>query len=73
MTGFDLVPQGAGDHAIDHRCPGEWVTRDLMEAATRSLLRTVDWSDLPEQDLRLDMRNLPGLPRDRMILRAAPS
>lgn len=70
---FTLVPQGGGGHAAGHRCPGEWVTRDLMEAATRSLLRIVDWSNLPEQDLRLDMRNLPGLPRDRMILRAAQS
>ena len=26
---WSLVPQGAGDHARDHRCPGEWATIDL--------------------------------------------
>ena len=65
---FTLIPQGGGDHAKGHRCPGEWVTRDLMETATRALLDLVDWQRLPDQDLSLDMRNLPALPRDRLRL-----
>ena len=66
---FTLIPQGGGDHAAGHRCPGEWVTKDVMEAATRVLVGLADWASLPPQDLALDMRNLPGLPRDRMIVR----
>lgn len=65
---FTLIPQGGGEHAKGHRCPGEWVTRDLMETATRALLDLVDWQRLPDQDLALDMRNLPALPRDRIRL-----
>ncbi len=65
---FTLIPQGGGDHAEEHRCPGEWVTRDVMEAGTRALLDLVDWNDLLRQDLSLNMRNLPGLPRDRMVV-----
>ncbi|WP_299818379.1 cytochrome P450 [uncultured Jannaschia sp.] len=65
---FTLIPQGGGAHATNHRCPGEWVTEDLMLAATRTLLDRVDWSALPPQDLSLDMRDLPGLPRDRLRL-----
>ena len=65
---FILVPQGGGEHAKDHRCPGEWVTRDLMEAGTQALLDLVDWQGLPEQDLSLDMHILPALPRDRICL-----
>ncbi len=63
---FTLIPQGGGAHETNHRCPGEWVTQDLMLATTRTLLDHVDWSVLPRQDLSLDMRNLPGLPRDRL-------
>lgn len=42
------------------------MTQDLTLATTRTLLDHVDWSALPRQDLSLDMRNLPGLPRDRL-------
>ena len=66
---FTLIPQGGGDHATGHRCPGEWVTRDLMAAGTRTLLDRIDWDRMPEQDLSLGMRDLPALPRDRMRVR----
>ena len=66
---YTLIPQGGGEHASGHRCPGEWVTQDLMAECTRMLLDGVDWRRLPEQDLTLDMRRLPALPGDRMVLR----
>ncbi|KKK69189.1 hypothetical protein LCGC14_2936520, partial [marine sediment metagenome] len=65
---YTLVPQGGGDHSMGHRCPGEWVTQDVMVAGTRSLLDLVRWDALPSQDLSLNMRNLPALPRSRMRL-----
>ena len=66
---YTLIPQGGGEHERGHRCPGEWVTRDLMEAGTRILLDRVDWDRPPRQDLALDLRALPALPRDRMRVR----
>lgn len=65
---FTLIPQGGGDHETGHRCPGEWVTQDVMAAGTRALLDLADWSVLPAQDLSIDMRKLPALPRDRILL-----
>ncbi len=66
---YTLIPQGGDGHEYGHRCPGEWVTRDLMESGTKALLAIVDWDNLPEQIFDLDMRNLPGLPRSRMAIR----
>lgn len=37
-----------------------------MVAGTQALLELVRWDGLPQQDLSLDMSNLPGLPHDRM-------
>ncbi|TDL83536.1 cytochrome P450 [Palleronia sediminis] len=68
---FELIPQGGGDHVSGHRCPGEWTTIAVMEAFVR-WSRRVAW-DVPDQDLTLDMRSLPALPRDRMrIARLRP-
>ena len=62
---YDLIPQGGGEHAGGHRCPGEWTTIALMRAFT-------DWTTRidhtrPRQDLHLEMRTLPALPSSRMI------
>lgn len=63
----DLVAQGAGDHRFDHRCPGEWITIDLMARATRLLADTMDY-DVPPQDLMLDFSSMPALPPSGVVL-----
>lgn len=65
---FTLIPQGGGEYASNHRCPGEWVTQNLMVAATRVLLQRIDWCKLPVQNLDLDVSKLPPLPKDRFIV-----
>ncbi|HLS19853.1 MAG TPA: cytochrome P450 [Paracoccaceae bacterium] len=62
---FTLIPQGGGDYADGHRCPGERVTIALTEQAVR-FLASIDYS-VPEQDLSLDMGQMPALP-DRGLL-----
>ncbi|MBI1403119.1 MAG: cytochrome P450 [Porphyrobacter sp.] len=57
---FDLVPQGAGDHRKDHRCPGEWFTNALTGRAVM-LLRDALWG-LPRQDLTVPHDRFPTLP-----------
>jgi fatty-acid peroxygenase len=64
---YAFIPQGGGAHDNGHRCPGEWITRALMEEALRLLQHRMDYS-VPEQDLGLDFRRLPALPGSRMIL-----
>ena len=50
---FNFVPQGGGDHLVNHRCPGEWITIEFMKVAAEFLARRVAYV-VPEQDLRLD-------------------
>ena len=68
-SGFDLVPQGAGDHARDHRCPGEWFTTELIGRAIRQLLACR--YDIPEQRLTVPLNRFPTLPENRLVLQPA--
>jgi fatty-acid peroxygenase len=65
-TAFDLIPQGGGAHADGHRCPGEAITLALMKSATRQLLRLR--YDVPAQDLRIHMANVPALPASGFVI-----
>jgi len=58
---FGFIPQGGGDHLTGHRCPGEWAVIELMERAV-ALLAGMTYH-LPPQDLQIDFRRLPALPK----------
>lgn len=58
---FNFIPQGGGDHHVNHRCPGEWITIELMKQALRFLTREIKY-EVPEQDLRISLRKIPALP-----------
>ncbi|HYH13565.1 MAG TPA: cytochrome P450, partial [Thermomicrobiales bacterium] len=64
---WTLVPQGAGEHATTHRCPGEWVTIALMEQAASFLARAVVY-DVPAQDLTISLSRMPAIPKSGLIL-----
>ena len=64
---YDLIPQGGGDHLEGHRCPGEWLTIELMAEAVRILVDELDYR-VPPQDLRIRRGRLPALPRSGMVL-----
>ncbi|MCF1505996.1 cytochrome P450 [Afifella sp. H1R] len=64
---FSLIPQGGGNHDVNHRCPGEWITIGLMKQAADVLARRIRY-DVPEQDLQVDYSRLPALPRSRFII-----
>ncbi|WP_431469595.1 cytochrome P450 [Sphingosinithalassobacter sp. LHW66-3] len=59
-SGYDLIPQGAGEYLPDHRCPGEWMTIAVLRRAL-ALLRIMP-GHLPEQDLRVPLDRFPTLP-----------
>lgn len=67
---FNFIPQGAGDHHRNHRCPSEWITLALMKAAVLFLARDVRY-EVPGQDLSLAMSRMPALPRSRLIMTRA--
>ena len=64
---FELVPQGAGDPALTHRCPGEDLTLALISAAVRQLTLALTY-DVPEQDLSVSKSRIPALPASGVIL-----
>lgn len=66
-SAYNLIPQGGGDHLMNHRCAGEWVTIELMKRAARFLATQLSY-DVPPQDLSIDMTRLPALPRSGMVL-----
>lgn len=62
-----LVPQGAGDELTGHRCPGEWATIELMKRSV-GLLTTAMRYDVPEQDLGIDLSQMPAIPHSRFVI-----
>lgn len=64
---FNFIPQGGGVHHVTHRCPGEWITIELMKVAVGLLARGMAY-EVPEQDLRIDRSRLPALPRSRFVI-----
>ncbi|UYN83563.1 MAG: cytochrome P450 [Microcella sp.] len=62
-----LIPQGAGDVADGHRCPGEDATVALLDEAIRLLERDTDYS-VPHQDLGVRMTRMPAAPRSGMVI-----
>ena len=65
---FNFIPQGGGDHDVNHRCPGEWIVIELMKVAADVLGRRLSY-EVPAQDLSIDYARLPALPRSRFVIR----
>ena len=64
---YDFIPQGGGDYYRGHRCPGEWLTIELMKETIDFLVNDIEY-DVPKQDLRYSMRRFPSLPKSRFII-----
>ena len=62
-----LIAQGAGDMATAHRCPGEPLAIELIEEGVRLLTRRTAY-DVPPQDLGVNLRRLPTLPRSGFVM-----
>lgn len=62
-----FVPQGGGEVAHQHRCPGEGIALELMTSALRLLLQDMTYQ-VPTQDLRIDLARMPMRPASGLIL-----
>ncbi|MCT2583479.1 cytochrome P450 [Actinophytocola gossypii] len=63
---FELVPQGAGDPRVNHRCPGEPFTVAVLEALTPRLA-ALD-HEVPDQDLTISLHRIPARVRSGMVV-----
>jgi len=64
---FSLIPQGGGDPATGHRCPGEWITIELMKVALAALSSSIRY-DIPPQDLRVSLSRMPARPSSGFVI-----
>lgn len=64
---FNHIPQGGGDYRQGHRCPGEWITVELMKQALRLLATEIRYR-VPAQDLSVDLSRMPTLPASGFVL-----
>lgn len=62
----ELVPQGGGDPAAGHRCPGEQVTVELIKILAAKLA-AMEY-DVPDQDLRIPLTRIPTRPRSGFVM-----
>lgn len=67
-SAYNFIPQGGGDYANGHRCPGEWITIALLKRAV-SLLTTAMTYDVPDQDLSIHLNVMPALPKSGFVIR----
>lgn len=56
------MPQGGGDPAVHHRCPGEPVSTRLMGVALDQLLKHMTYTPV-RPAAPIDYRRLPALPK----------
>lgn len=69
VTPFNFVPQGGGDPARGHRCPGEEITVAIMKASLDFLVKELEYTVAKGQDLTINTVRMPTLPACRMIIK----
>lgn len=65
---YDFIPQGGGDYDKGTRCPGEWVTIELLKLSMNYLANCLEY-DVPSQDLSYSMRRMPTIPKSKFIIK----
>lgn len=58
---FTFIPQGGGDPAKGHRCPGEHITVEIMKATIEFLLHRIAYQ-VPAQNLQYSLSRIPTFP-----------
>jgi fatty-acid peroxygenase len=64
---YHFIPQGGGDAANTHRCPGEGITVAIMKTVVDFLVNRIIYS-IPRQVLSYPMNRIPTLPESGFIM-----
>jgi fatty-acid peroxygenase len=64
---FDFIPQGGGETAKGHRCPGENITIEIMKVSVDFLINKIEFQ-VPKQDLSYSIVKMPTLPESGFIM-----
>jgi fatty-acid peroxygenase len=68
LSSFNFVPQGGGAYATSHRCPGEFLTDEIMKVSMRFLKEEMTY-EVPKQDLTIDVSRLPAVVKSRFVIK----
>lgn len=64
---FSFIPQGGGNPATGHRCPGKGVVVGTMKLFLNFLVNRIDYT-VPEQGLSYGLTKIPTLPASGFIM-----
>ena len=64
---LNFIPQGGGDYYTNHRCPGEWITIELMKVALNLLTQYLQY-DIPQQYLEISLSTMPTAPKSGLVI-----
>lgn len=64
---YNFIPQGGGDYATGHRCPGEPATVDILQTAVRLLTTTMRY-EVPKQNLSYSLAQFPARPANGFLM-----
>jgi fatty-acid peroxygenase len=64
---FEFIPQGGGDPATGHRCPGEGITVEVMKTTLDFLINKIRY-EVPEQNLSYSLSRIPTLPQSGFVM-----
>ncbi|MBS4196616.1 cytochrome P450 [Lederbergia citri] len=64
---YSFIPQGGGEYHSGHRCPGEWITVEVMKAVVDQLINQMEF-EVPEQDLSFSLVNMPSIPASKFVI-----
>lgn len=64
---FNFIPQGGGDYYTNHRCPGEWITIELMKVTLNFLTQSIEYT-VPKQNLEISLSKMPTIPKSGFVI-----
>ena len=64
---FNFIPQGGGDYHTNHRCPGEWITIELMNISLKFMTQSLEY-DVPKQNLEISLSTMPTAPKSGFVI-----
>ena len=65
---FSFIPQGGGDYANGHRCPGELLTIEIMKESFDFLANNLSYK-VPKQNFNYPLCRIPTLPKSRFVIK----
>lgn len=64
---FDFIPQGGGKHEGGTRCPGEWITIELLKISIDFLANHIEYH-VPLQDLSYALNRIPAIVKSKFLI-----